>query len=82
MKNLNNEICNQLSENIYFQLNKKNLDWHLSVEVNDKLNAQLYINLRSQLNGRIGTQLYREINLLHWEFNEQFINQMEDGKFK
>jgi hypothetical protein len=82
MKKLNTKICNQLSENIYFQLNKKNLDWQLSVEVNDKLNAPLYINLRSQLNGRISTQLYREINLLHWEFNEQFINQVEDGKFK
>jgi hypothetical protein len=82
MKKLNTKICNQLSENIYFQLNNKKLDWQLSVEVNDKLNAQLYIKLRSQLEGRIGTQLYREINLLHWEFNEQFITQMKDGKFK
>jgi hypothetical protein len=82
MKKLNTKICNRLSVNISYQLNNKILDWNLSKEVNDKLNAPLYINLRSQLNGRIGTQLYREINLLHWEFNEQFINQMEDEKFK
>jgi hypothetical protein len=82
MENLNEELNNNpLDSQLCNQL-KKNLDWHLSVEVNDKLNAQLYIKLRSQLNGRIGTQLYREINLLHWEFNEQFINQMKDGKFK
>ncbi len=77
MKNLSKKICNRLSVNISYQLNNKILDWNLSKEVNDKLNAQLYIKLRNQLEGRIGTQLYREINLLHWEFNEQFINQME-----